>query len=273
MTIMITGATGQLGSLILENLLAELPDRKTIAGVRNLNKATPFKHNGGEVRCTDYDRPETLQEAFAGVNKLLLISSSHTDDAVRMTQHTSVIDAAKKAGVAHILYTSFAFPQAGNKGSGSVHGLTEQVIFDSGMEYTILRNGLYIDFVSVLGLNEAIRSGVLATRPGNWQFNAVTRSDLARAIAKVLAGIGHEQRIYELAASQSWTFADLAEVLTEFAGKPVIHTEDVSVQHWIYHFLSSIDTVSTSKALEQLMDQPVTSLKESIVPFLNLENL
>ncbi|KWX70937.1 NmrA family transcriptional regulator [Paenibacillus riograndensis] len=273
MTIMITGATGQLGSLIIENLLAELPDNTIIAGVRNMDTATHFKDKGVVVRCADYDRPETLQDAFAGVNKLLLISSSHSDDAVRLTQHTNVIDAAKAAGVAHILYTGFAFPQAGNKGTSSVHGLTEQAILDSGMEYTILRNGLYIDFVGVLGLNEAIRSGVLATQPGDWQFNAVTRRDLARATAKVLAGSGHEHRIYELAAAQTWTLAGLAEVLTELAGKPVIHTADASVQHWIYHFLNSIDTKSTSNDLEHLMGQPVTSLKESIAPFLNLENV
>ncbi|MNI94726.1 hypothetical protein D3C73_1528680 [compost metagenome] len=76
-----------------------------------------------------------------------------------------------------------------------------------------------------------------------------------------------------MAAPQTWSFADLAEVLTELGGKPVIHTGDESVQHWIYHFLSSIDTVSTSKDLEQLMGQPATSLKESIAPFLNLENV
>lgn len=271
MSIMNTGANGQLGNLIIANLLAKIPATQIIAGVRNLGMSSTLealKDQGGEVRFMDYDRPETCQNAFTGVNKLLLISSSHTDDTVRLTQHTSVINAARKAGVEHILYTSFAFPQTGLKIPVSVHRLTEQVIFDSGMKYTILRNGLYIDFVDVLGLNEAIQSGVLTTRPGNWRFNAVTRSDLAQAIANVLAGKGYEQQIYELAAPKTWTFADLAEVLTAFAGKTIIHSEDVSVQHWIYPFLSSIDTVSTSKDLEQLMGHPVTSLKDSIAPFL-----
>ncbi|KWX69718.1 SDR family oxidoreductase [Paenibacillus jilunlii] len=273
MTIMITGATGQLGKLVIEQLSEQVPAAQIIAGVRHPDKAMQFKEKGIELRLVDYDRPETLQEAFAGVNKLLLISSSHTDDDVRLVQHKRVIDAAKAAGVAHILYTSFAFPQAGHKGTSSVHGQTEQAILDTRMDYTILRNGLYIDFVGVLGLNEAIRSGVLTTLPGDWQFNAVTRSDLARATAKVLAGSGHEHRTYELAAPQTWTFTELAEVLTELAGKPVVHTSDASVQHWIYHFLSSIDTKSTSNDLEQLMGQPVTPLKESIAPFLNLENV
>ncbi|MEC0171293.1 SDR family oxidoreductase [Paenibacillus graminis] len=273
MTIMITGATGQLGKLIIEQLLEQVPAAQIIAGVRHPDKAMQYKEKGIEVRLADYDRPETLQDACTGVNRLLLISSSHTDDDVRLVQHKRVIDAAKAAGVAHILYTSFAFPQAGNTGTSSVHGLTEQVILDTGMDYTFLRNGLYIDFVGVLGLNEAIRSGVLPTQPGDWQFNAVTRSDLARAIAKVLAGTVHRHRTYELAAPQTWTFANLAQVLTELTGKPVIHAPDASVQHWIYHFLSSIDTQSTSKDLEQLMGQPVTPLKESIAPFLNLENV
>ncbi|MCP1184657.1 NmrA family NAD(P)-binding protein [Paenibacillus sp. 1781tsa1] len=272
MTIMITGATGQLGNLIIANLLVRVPATEIIAGVRNGGMSETLKtlkDQGGEVRCIDYDRPGTLQNAFAGVSKLLLISSSHTDDTVRLTQHTSVINTAKNAGVEHILYTSFAFPQTSLKGSSSVHRLTEQVIFDSGMKYTILRNGLYIDFVNVLGLQEAIQSGVLTTSAGDWRFNAVTRSDLAWAIANVLAEKGHEQRIYELAAPKTWNFADLAEVLTALANRPVMHIEDVSVQHWIYPFLSSIDTGSTSKDLEQLMGKPITSLEESIAPFLN----
>ncbi|WP_379152708.1 SDR family oxidoreductase [Paenibacillus sp. sgz5001063] len=273
MTTLITGATGQLGSQIIENLLTHLSACEIIAGARNLDAAAHFADRGVEVRCTDYDRPETLQTALAGVSKLLLISSSNTDDAVRLTGHRRVIDAARTAGVAHIVYTSFAFPQANNIYSGNIHALTEQAILDSGMEYTILRNGLYIDFVGVLGLNEAIRTGILQTRPGDWRFNAVTRGDLALATAKVLAGTGHEHRVYELAAPRTWSFADLAEVLTELAGKPVAHTEDVSVQHWIYHFLSSINTISTSKDLEQLMGRPAASLKESIKLFLNLDNV
>lgn len=273
MTILITGATGKLGSQIIENLLSRLSTSNFVAGVRNLDAAAPLTGRGVEVRCFDYDRPETLQNALAGVSKLLLISSSHTDDAVRLTGHKNVIDAAKTAGVAHILYTSFAFPQAGNVHPGNVHALTEQAILESGMEYTILRNGLYIDFVGVLGLNEAIRRGVLRTRPGDWRFNAVTRGDLARATANVLTGTGHEHRVYELAASHTWSFDNLAEVLTELAGKPVTHTEDRSVQHWIYHFLSSIDTTSTSEDLEYLMGQPAASLKESIMPFLNSRDL
>ncbi|WP_019911158.1 SDR family oxidoreductase [Paenibacillus sp. HW567] len=272
MTILITGATGQLGQLIIEQLVQQVPPEQIIAGMRQLDKGKAFKERGIGLRRVDYDVPESLEEAFAGVSRLLLISSPHTDDAVRITQHTNVVEAAKKAGVAHILYTGFAFPQHGNKAAGNVHAQTEQAILDSGLSYTFVRNALYIDFVGVLGLNEAISSGVLRALPGDWRFNAVTRSDLALATAQILAGSGHEGQIYELAAPKTWTFTELAQALAELAGKPVVHVEDSAAQHWIYNFVSSIDTVSVSEDLQRLMGRPVTALKMSILPFVNPRN-
>ncbi|WP_310833126.1 NAD(P)H-binding protein [Paenibacillus pedocola] len=266
MQIMITGATGQLGGLILENLLQKMPAGQIIAGVRNPGKTSELHQLGLETRIVDYDAPETLDKAFAGVTKLLLISSSNSDDQVRLAQHLRVIDAAQRAGVDHILYTSFAFSQKGN--SDNVHSLTEQAVQDSGLRYTFLRNALYIDFVNVLDLKEAIRSGVLTTLPGNWRFNAVSRSDLALATAAILTQSGQENQSYELTASQTWTFDDLAGALAGLAGKPVIHREDPEMQHWFYNFLSTIDTVSTTTDLERWMGRKVTPLKESILPFI-----
>jgi NAD(P)H dehydrogenase (quinone) len=215
----------------------------------------------------DYDDPEGLEEAFAGVTRLLLISSPHADDKVRLAQHGRVIAAAGRAGVSHILYTSFAFPRQDHAAAENVHLLTEQAILESGMKYTFLRNALYVDFVNVLGLNEAITSGELITPPGDWRFNAVTREDLAWAAAAVLTGEGHSNRVYELAAPRTWDFTGLAAELTALSGKKVLHREDAGVRHWIYNFLSRIDTVSTSDDLEMLMGRQVTSLRHSIAPF------
>ncbi|MEK3793724.1 SDR family oxidoreductase [Paenibacillus sp. FSL R7-0204] len=269
-TILITGANGQLGSLILENLRSSIPVGQIIAGVRSVEQATFIREQGIEVRKVNYDLPETLNEAFRGISRLLLISSSHTDDNVRLSQHKRVIDAAKRSGVRHILYTGFAFSgrRTDQSKPDNVHTWTEQAIIDSGLEYTFLRNALYIDFVGVLGLKEALSSGELVTAPGEWKFNSVGRRDLALAAAAVLAEEGAGNRIYELTAPQTWDFGDLAEVLTEVAGNPVVHRQDDGIQHWIYAFMSKLDTASTSGDLERLMGRPVTPLRDSILPFI-----
>ncbi|MEK3715011.1 SDR family oxidoreductase [Paenibacillus sp. FSL R7-0333] len=270
-TILITGANGQLGSLILENLRSRIPVGQIIAGVRSVEQASLIREQGIEVRKVDYDLPETLNEAFRGISRLLLISSSHTDDDVRLSQHKRVIDAAKRSGVRHILYTGFAFSgrRTDQSKPDNVHTLTEQAIIESGLEYTFLRNALYIDFVGVLGLKEALSSGELVTAPGEWKFNSASRRDLALAAAAAVFGEGGAgNRIYELTAPQTWDFGDLAEVLTEVAGKPVVHRQDDGVQHWIYAFMSKLDTASTSGDLERLMGRPVTPLRDSILPFI-----
>ncbi|AIQ52651.1 NmrA family transcriptional regulator [Paenibacillus sp. FSL R7-0331] len=267
MRIMITGATGQLGGLIIENLLQKLPAGNLVAGVRNLSKAAWLRQSGIEIRHTDYDLPESLETSFAGISRLLFISSPHQEDTVRLLQHKRVIEAARRAGVGHTLYTGFAFSHQGS--IDNIHTLTEQAILDSGMKYTFLRNALYMDFVNVLDLNEAISSSVLNTPPGNWRFNAVPRSDLALAAAEIVASDGHVNKSYDLTAPHAWTFADLAHALTELSGKPVIHREDPKIQHWIYNWLSAINTASTSRDLERWMGRPAASLKESVAPFIS----
>jgi NAD(P)H dehydrogenase (quinone) len=241
-----------------------------IACVRDPEKAKALLGKGFEIRFGDYDQLDSLMKAFSGVTELLFISSSHPDDKVRLNQHAQVVNAALMAGVKHLLYTGFAFPPKGQIPANHVHLLTEQMILQSGIAYTFLRNALYMDFVEVLGLKEAIQSGELITYPGDWSFNSVTRKDLALATAVVLTTTGHHNQIYELAATYPWDFSDLAEVLSELSGKRVVHRQDSSIQHWMYSFLAKIDTASTSKDMERLMGRPVTSLKESIVTFLQV---
>ncbi|MFE4712555.1 SDR family oxidoreductase [Paenibacillus sp. NPDC056722] len=268
MSILITGATGQLGTKIIEKLAEIIPPEQLIAGVRDPQKAEYLQPLGVQIRIVDYDQPETLEEAFTGVSRLLLISSSNTDDGIRYVQHSHVIEAAKKAKVEHFLYTSFAFPKPGADPQHNVHLRTEQAILDSGLNYTFLRNALYTDFVGVLGLNEALASGELITAPGDWVFNTVTRRDLALGTASILASSDHKNAIYELTASETWDFHQLAVVLSEIAGQPVVHKQDAGVQNWIYPFLSRLDTASTSQDLERFVGGPLLSLKESIIPFI-----
>lgn len=255
----------------MENLLQFVPAGQIIACVREPEKAKNLVEKGIEIRIGDYDQPDSLMQAFSGVTELLFISSSHPDDNVRLNQHAQVVNAALKAGVKHLLYTGFAFPPKGQIPANHVHLLTEQMILHSGIEYTFLRNALYMDFVEILGLKEAIQNGELITYPGEWLFNSVTRKDLALATAVVLTTTGHHSQIYELTAPNPWDFSDLAEVLSELSGKRVVHRQNSSIQHWMYSFLAKIDTASASKDMERLLGRPVTSLKDAIAPFIQLE--
>lgn len=268
MSILITGATGQLGTLIVEQLAAQLPPGGLIAGVRDLQKAEHPRSLGVEIRIADYDRPDTLREAFTGVNKLLFISSPGTDDQARFVQHTHVIEAAVEAGVGHIFYTGLAFPPVGIDPQNHLHLRSEQAIAASGLTYTFLRNALYTDIAGMFGLKEAVANGELVTAPGNWTFNTVTRRDLALGTAGILTSEGHEHKSYELTAPQTWDFEQLAEVLSRISGKKVVRVEDTGMQNWVYAFLSKLDTSSTSPDLEHFIGGPVLSLEESIAPFL-----
>lgn len=268
MSIIITGTSGKLGSIIIEQLLRRVPADQIVACVRRLETGKHFEEQGIAVRFCDYDQPDSLEQAFAGASRLLLISSPHHDDTVRIRQHAQVIEAAKKTKVDHFLYTSFAFPENSAIPLSHLHLATEHAIRTTGIPYTLLRNGLYMDFVGTLDLNAAIATGKLNVYPGNWKFNSVTRLDLAAAIAAVLLEHSHENKTYELTAPTAWTFSDLAAALSDLAGKPISLCQDPQIQNWIYGFLSKIDTSSTSDDLEKLLGHPVTALKESIKPFI-----
>ncbi|SFF07615.1 NAD(P)H dehydrogenase (quinone) [Paenibacillus algorifonticola] len=270
MSIVITGASGKLGTLILNQLLHKVPANRLIACVRTRETARPLEELGITVRYCDYDHPDSLESAFTGASKLLFISSSHHDDTIRMRQHAHVIEAAKKSKVEHLLYTSFAFPEKGSIPLTHLHVATEHAIRATGIPYTFLRNALYVDFISTLDLNAAIEKGELRVPPGDWLFNSIPRQDIALAAAAVLAEPGHLNKTYELTASDPWTFSDLTAALSDLAGRPISLQQDATIQNWIYGFLSKIDPSSTSNDLEQLMGRPPTSLKESIKPFISL---
>ncbi|GIO95605.1 NAD(P)-dependent oxidoreductase [Paenibacillus lautus] len=271
MSTIITGASGRLGRLIIKELLHHVQPNQIVACVRQMDSAAALEEQGIAVRFCDYDEPASLKEAFAGASRLLFISSPHPDDTVRLRQHAHVVEAAKKANVSHILYTGFAFPEHSDISMTHLHLATEHAIRTTGIPYTFLRSGLYMDFIEALDLHAAISTGNLRVYPGSWQFNAVTRTDLAAAIAGVLSGEGHSNKTYELVAPSVWTFNDLVSALSELTGNPISLCPTNEVQHWIFSFLRKIDTASTSGDLENLLGRPVTTLKESLKSYIGTE--
>jgi len=227
MSIIITGATGQLGSKVIGQLLKqEVPAERIVAVVRDPEKAAHLAELGLELRYGDYNDRFSLQNAFAGANKLLFIPSPDAhDETLRLLQHAHVAKAAKDAGVPHILYYGYVFAEQSKLPLAATHLLTEGIIRSTGIPYTFLRNPLYADiFLDPQALQAAAAQGALRSNVGDGATHVVSRYDLARAGAAALTGEGHENQTYELAAPRAWTFHELADAISAVSGKPVAYT-------------------------------------------------
>lgn len=223
MTIAITGATGELGQLVLYNLLEKNLEEKIVAVARNKEKAKELFKDTVEIRFGDYFLSDSLLEAFKDIDKLLFISSPNTDDMSRVLEHTTVIKAARDAGVKHIYYTSLAHVEESELGLAKLHIATEAIIKVSGIPYTFLRNPLYTEVFVNSSLNQAIKNGQLVSNTGSGKLNTVPRSDLAKATAEILSSNDFQNSVVELASSTTWTFNELADILSEISGKKVRH--------------------------------------------------
>lgn len=219
MTIAITGATGQLGRLVVAQLLRTVPAGELLALARSTAKAADL---GIAARCADYARPETLPPALAGVDTLLLISSSEVGQ--RIAQHRNVVEAAKRAGVKRIVYTSLLHADTSPLSLAPEHLDTEQAIKASGLAYTVLRNGWYIENHTA-AIPAALSAGVLLGSAGEGRFSAAARADYAAAAAVVLTSPGHEGKTYELAADDAYTRAQFAAEVSRQAGKPLVYKD------------------------------------------------
>lgn len=215
MTIAITGATGHLGRLVLEKLEARIPERHVVALARSPEKAEAL---GSTVREADYDRPDTLGPALSGVDTLLLISANEVGK--REAQHRAVIDAARHAGVRRIVYTSLLHADRSPLDLAAEHLATESAIRESGIPFTILRNGWYAENYTG-SIPGALAGGAFLGSAGRGRISAATRADYAEAAAAVLAGEGHEGRTYELAGDDPWTLADLAAEVSRQTGRTI----------------------------------------------------
>lgn len=231
--VIITGATGQLGTATIKNLLNKVDAKNLSVIVRSPEKAKFFKEKGITIFQGDYTNYQSLTEAFKGHHKLFFISSSDLND--RIAQHKNVVDAAIEANIKHIIYTSFQRKNETESSPiwllASAHIATEKMIRSSGITYTILKNGLYADFLpSLLGPDPA-KTGSIFLPAGNGKVAYTLRSDLAAGSAEVIIGRGHENKEYEFCADKTYSFEEIAGYLSELFGKKIIYI-DPSVEEY-----------------------------------------
>ncbi|WP_019914733.1 SDR family oxidoreductase [Paenibacillus sp. HW567] len=218
MKIAFTGATGHFGSIVAEALLKSVPADSLVASVRNPEKAENLRARGVDVRQGDFDKPETLDAAFAGVDRLLIVSADGDNDT-RIRQHKAAVDAAVRAGVGFIAYTSVGRADSSSLFLAPVHKETEQFIRESGIPYSFLRNNWYLE--NEAGSIQAVQAGApWLTSAGEGKVGWATRRDYAEAAAAVLTSEGHNNTVYELSGTPV-TQAELAAIVGEVLGKEV----------------------------------------------------
>ncbi|MET4668593.1 MULTISPECIES: SDR family oxidoreductase [Streptomyces] len=220
MSIVVTGATGQLGRLVIDELLATVPAGEIAAVVRNKEKAAALAARGVELRIADYDRPETLAGAFRAGDRVLLISGSEVGK--RVAQHTALIDAAKAAGVAQLAYTGILGGPDADFALADEHKATEQLILDSGLPHTFLRNGWYTENYTA-NLAPVLEHGAVVANAGDGRVASASRADYAAAAAVAVTGEGHLGKVYELSGDTAWSFAEYAALLSEVTGKEIAY--------------------------------------------------
>ncbi|BCK58913.1 SDR family oxidoreductase [Nocardia wallacei] len=217
MTVAVTGASGQLGRLVVEALLRR-GTGPIVAIARDRAKVADLAERGVEVREASYDDAAALDRALAGVGRVLLVSGN--EFGARVDQHTTVVRAAQRAGVGLLAYTSIPRATENSMTLAQEHRATEAVLAESSVPHTILRNGWYWEnYLGALG--SAVASGVLYGAAGEGRVAAAARADYAEAAAAVLSDGEHAGRVYELGGDEHLTYADLARVISEVSGKPV----------------------------------------------------
>jgi NAD(P)H dehydrogenase (quinone) len=219
MSIAITGASGQLGRLTAEALLEKIAPSDVVLVTRSPDAIADLAERGAAVRTGDFDDPASLAEAFAGVERLLLISASVI--GARVHQHRAAIDAAVAAGVRSVAYTGIGNPSHSNPGAAARdHRETEEALIASGLAWTFLRNGIYAESL-LNGAGAVVASGRLITNAGEGRTAYVARVDCAAAAAAVLTGDGHDRKAYDITSPDALNPADVAVLFTELGGQPV----------------------------------------------------
>lgn len=277
--IALTGATGQLGQFVVEALLKTVPAKEIIAIVRNPAKAEALSKQGLIVRQGDYNDQAALTQALAGVEKLLLISSSEVGQ--RAAQHRNVINAAKAAGVKFIAYTSLLHADTSPLGLHVEHVETEKLLAESGIPFALLRNGWYSENY-LASAPAALAHGVFIGAAGEGKIASATRADYAAAAARVISEEGHAGKVYELAGDSAWTLSELAAMLSEASGKKVVYQnlseadfaaalKGAGLPDGLAEMLADSDIGAAkgglfddSQTLSKLIGRPTTSIADSV---------
>ena len=276
MKIGITAATGQLGKLVVESLKQKVASENIVVLVRTPEKASDL---GVEAKAFDYSNKESQVEALRGIDTLLLISGSEVGQ--REAQHANVIASAKEAGVKKIVYTSVLHADTSTLSLAVEHIATEKNLKESGLTYTILRNGWYTEnYAGSIG--GALAGGAFIGSVGDGKISSAARIDFAEAAATVLATEGHDGKVYELAGDTSYTLTDLAAEISAQTGKtlpyanlPEAEYAKILTSFGLPEFLAQAiaswdvsaskgDLFDDSKTLSALIGRPTTPLAETV---------
>jgi len=279
MKILVTGATGKLGTKVVNTLLKTVPANQLAISVRNPEKAEDFRAKGVDVRQGDFDRPETLDAAFAGIDRILIISADGDNDT-RIRQHTNAVEAAARAKVGFIAYTSIAKASESKNLMAPPHQATEKAILKTGIPYAFLRNNWYLEN-EISSIQGVLAGAPWVTSAGSGKVGWALQQDYADAAATVLTGNGHENKTYEL-SGKPLTQEQLVSALSSVLDKevPVQQVDDaayadimknVGVPDFVIPILvgiqqgireGTLDVESTD--FEKLLGRPLTPIHEAL---------
>lgn len=273
--ILVTGASGALGQLALANLAERTELSNIFALVRTDEQAAKFAEQGIQTRRGDYTDPSSLKTAFVGIDRVLLVSSSSFED--RITQHRNVIEAAKAAGVGYVAYTSILNATDSPLSLAVDHKATEEILTQSGLSYTLLRNGWYAEN-TLMGLEQDLSMGQHFGAAGEGKFSYAARADYAEAAAIALLG-GYDNQTLELAGDTGVTLADYCAIVSDISGKDVAYVDmpepaykeallGAGLPDFFASFMSSTDASAAhgalqddSKTLSKMLGRPTTTLE------------
>lgn len=282
MTVLVTAASGHLGRLVLDALLARgVPAADIRAGARSPESLTGYADRGVDVVWLDYNDPASAEAAVKDVDRVLLVSGSEVGR--RVEQHRAVIDAAGAEGVRHLIYTSAPKATDTTLVLAPEHRATEELVRASGIPFTILRNNWYTENYAQ-DLATARATGTLVTSAGEGRVASAARADYAEAAAVVLTEDGHTVQIYELAGDEAWDFETLAAAFTEVLDRPVEVRQVPTEEHVAIleqagldvgsaGFVAALDAnirdgelAATDGTLARLIGRPTTPLTHALRP-------
>ena len=276
MTIAITGATGQLGRLIITSLANRFPSLDVVGLARNPAKSADLPVS---MREADYARPETLDTALSGVHTLLLVSSNEFGN--RLNHHRNTIESAQRNNIRRIVYTSLLRADQSDLGLAAEHWATEQLIHGSGVPFTILRNGWYTENYTG-SIPGAVAGGAFLGSARDGRISSAARADFADAAVAVLTTDGHTGRTYELAGDAAWTLSDLAAEISRHTGTDIPYRDVPEVEYtqaligvglpaFIAQAIASWDVGAAGGALfdlgrqlSRLIGRPTTPMSETV---------